>query len=355
MIAEAQEELSKSQQSKKQDLKEPKAKGRITTDEQEEKIVVTTRTYFVYFRDYYGGLLFLVLSVLAMSGFLASKMSADYLVGSWAEQPDQQSRFAFYCGLSFAFVFAQGLFVFFRASCMQLFGFAATKKLHQDMIGRVLQAPVNLYFDTTPIGRILNKFSKDLNGVESGMSFILGGVYVFTFTLMYTVVAGVIALPYIALMLPVIFLISYVMIARSRQGIKESVRLVSTSKSPLLGHLSETIAGCPTLRAFDSTKEFIELNKGYLNQNILAVQFQSGVSAWFGIRVDLFALTIMIILTVVVVLCRDEDGSNAVILSMLMTSILNIQSTLMYLLKFWMMLESQMVNVVRCMRLNQVP
>ena len=79
------------------------------------------------------------------------------------------------------------------------------------------------------------------------------------------------------------------------------------------------------------------------------------MSAWFGIRVDIFALVIMMILTVVVVLGRKDDGSNAVILSMLMTSVLNIQATLMLLLKFWMSLESQMVNVVRCMRLNQVP
>ena len=35
------------------------------------------------------------------------------------------------------------------------------------MIKNVLHAPVNLYFDTTPIGRILNKFSKDLNMLEN--------------------------------------------------------------------------------------------------------------------------------------------------------------------------------------------
>lgn len=97
------------------------------------------------------------------------------------------------------------------------------------------------------------------------MSFILGGVFVFTFTLLYTVVAGVFALPYIALLVPVILLISYAIINRSKKGIKESVRLESTTKSPLLGHLGETITGCPTLRAFDYTDKFIEKNKIYLN------------------------------------------------------------------------------------------
>lgn len=35
------------------------------------------------------------------------------------------------------------------------------------MIKKVLNAPINLYFDITPIGRILNKFSKDLSAVET--------------------------------------------------------------------------------------------------------------------------------------------------------------------------------------------
>lgn len=47
--------------------------------------------------------------------------------------------------------------------------------------------------------------------------------------------------------------------------------------------------------------------------------FQAGVSAWFGIRVDIFALFIMLCLTVVVVLGRKDGGSNAIILSILMT------------------------------------
>ena len=34
------------------------------------------------------------------------------------------------------------------------------------MIERVIAAPINLYFDVTPTGRILNKFSKDLNLIE---------------------------------------------------------------------------------------------------------------------------------------------------------------------------------------------
>jgi hypothetical protein len=39
------------------------------------------------------------------------------------------------------------------------------------MIKSVSSAPVNLFFDTTPIGRLLNKFSKDLNMLENELGY----------------------------------------------------------------------------------------------------------------------------------------------------------------------------------------
>lgn len=63
----------------------------------------------------------------------------------------------------------------------------------------------------------------------------------------------------------------------------------------------------------------------------------------------------MLCLTVVVIIMREPDGGNAVILSMLMTSVLTIQMTLISMLKLMMQLESQMVNVIRCMKLLEVP
>lgn len=55
------------------------------SDEQDEKIQVTFGCYYDYFKNYYGGLKFFTLGILSMSMFLASKMSADYLVGNWAQ------------------------------------------------------------------------------------------------------------------------------------------------------------------------------------------------------------------------------------------------------------------------------
>jgi ATP-binding cassette subfamily C (CFTR/MRP) protein 1 len=82
---------------------------------------------------------------------------------------------------------------------------------------------------------------------------------------MYTVymlvqvfVVAIYAFPYISLVIPLVFLISYCLIRRSTNALKETVLLLNTTKSPLLSYFGETINGTSTIRAFDKSEEFIK-------------------------------------------------------------------------------------------------
>lgn len=136
------------------------------------------------------------------------------------------------------------------------------------MIDRVLRAPVNLYFDTTPIGRILNRFSKDLNTMECGFADQIGGFLAMAYTLLYVIVVAVLAVAWVGVLLPVIFLISYFLVKRTVKPIKETVRVQSTTKSPVLSHLGETISGASTIRAFNKVDEFIKRSHELLNDQV---------------------------------------------------------------------------------------
>ena len=72
---------------------------------------------------------------------------------------------------------AISILVAIRSSLFLLTNWKATKKLHQNMLASTLNAPVNLYFDVTPLGRILNKFSKDLSQIESSFGFLFGSFF----------------------------------------------------------------------------------------------------------------------------------------------------------------------------------
>lgn len=119
------------------------------------------------------------------------------------------------------------------------------------MIEKVLNAPVNLYFDITPSGRFLNRFSKDLAGIELKLNYMWDTAYVNFYILVSIFVISLTVVFYIAAIFPFLALGIYYLFRQAIAGNKEVKRIKSVTKSPLLSLLSETIIGSSTIRAFD--------------------------------------------------------------------------------------------------------
>jgi ABC-type multidrug transport system fused ATPase/permease subunit len=118
------------------------------------------------------------------------------------------------------------------------------------MMEKVLNAPINLYFDTTPIGRIMNRFSKDLQLIEVMFNYQIGGLYVALYITLSIVVLSICVVPWIALVYPFMTLIILFLFKITISANKEVNRIESLTKSPLLSYLTESISGNSTIRAF---------------------------------------------------------------------------------------------------------
>ena len=138
------------------------------------------------------------------------------------------------------------------------------------MVDRILNAPINLYFDKTPIGRILNRFSKDLNVLDLEAVFLVGTFYTNVYQLICTMGVAIIIVPWIALFFPIILFAVLKIYKYSISATKEVSRIESVTKSPLLSFLAETIAGSSTIRAYKKKDQFISHFQGLLNKNIVA-------------------------------------------------------------------------------------
>ena len=64
----------------------------------------------------------------------------------------------------------KAVFGFFRDLINLYFSYQGTKKLHKEMIIGISKASINLYFDITPLGRIITRFSKDLSILENNIT-----------------------------------------------------------------------------------------------------------------------------------------------------------------------------------------
>lgn len=144
------------------------------------------------------------------------------------------------------------------------------------MLRAVLEAPLTTYFDVTPIGRILNRFSKDINTLDEGIGWTIDSVNKAFWLLQYSLIVSIFTVWQTVLLIPLIFCWAFCIIRAAAAAIKETVRLEATTKSPVLSHFQESLAGGPTIRAFKRQDEFIlklhELN----NANIAAMSAVAG-------------------------------------------------------------------------------
>ena len=81
---------------------------------------------------------------------------------------ERNSR-VFYLSIYAASSVALGFFTFFRSYFLAKFGVRASDNLHQNLLKSILSAPMS-FFDTTPTGRILSRFSKDLYAIDLELS-----------------------------------------------------------------------------------------------------------------------------------------------------------------------------------------
>ena len=192
------------------------------------------------------------------------------------------------------------------------------------MIDCVLLAPINLYFDTTPIGRIINRFTKDLSLLETTILYIIGTTLSTLYQLVAVMLMAVIVVPWIGLFFPIVAMLLYHFYKNAICAKKEVQRIESVTKSPLLSFQSEIISGSSTIRAYQKKDDFIERSNEFLNDNIVANQWSEGVPFWFAIRIDIVAIVMMSLISVLCVLSRNS--TDPVMLAMTLTYALTVQA-----------------------------
>lgn len=142
-------------------------------------------------------------------------------------------------------------FLFFHVSLR------SSKQLHDRMTTALLKAPL-LFFDTNPVGRILNRFSNDVGCMDESLpNFFFNTVQVLLYAVGAHVVPAVVNAWMVFVVVPVVisyFCIMKYFLASSR----ELMRLESLCHSPIFSHISETLKGLDTIRSRRRQGDFIQ-------------------------------------------------------------------------------------------------
>ena len=125
----------------------------MISNEADEIVEVKSRTYTDMVKAYGGPVIVIAVNVV-MCCFMVSAVYSNNVLLQWANQPAeiQQEKFNRYAILVFSAATATAMFVFMRVLLLICGNLRAIKILHNTMLHKVLCAPINLYFDVTPIG-----------------------------------------------------------------------------------------------------------------------------------------------------------------------------------------------------------
>jgi ABC-type multidrug transport system fused ATPase/permease subunit len=197
-------------------------------------------------------------------------------------------------------------FNFMRAYWMLQRGLSAGRDVHRKLLEGILHAPLQ-FFESNPVGRILNRFSRDLETIDSGLPRSLLDLFICGFDVLTTITIILYLQPLgIVVIGPVLILYFYLQ-KMFRPTSRELRRLDSVSRSPIFALLSESLRGVETLRAFQIGAAFNQHFSTILDQNGRALYSLTATNRWLGLRLE--SLGTMITLTAAMSACFFEHSA----------------------------------------------
>uniref|UniRef100_A0A8C5PJK7 Canalicular multispecific organic anion transporter 1 n=1 Tax=Leptobrachium leishanense TaxID=445787 RepID=A0A8C5PJK7_9ANUR len=239
---------------------------------------------------------------------------------------------------------AQGIFVFLGAFLVAGGTVKASRLLHSQLLSNILHVPMQ-FFDTTPSGRIVNRFAKDILTVDetipmSFRSWVACALGVISTLLMICLATPIFA----AVIVPLAIFYYFVQrfyVSTSRQ----LRRLDSVTRSPIYSHFGETVSGLSVIRAYGHQQRFLQHNEDTIDINQKSFYSWIVSNRWLAIRLEFVGNLTVFFAALFAVLARGTVDSGTVGLSI--SSALNITQTLNWLVRMTSELETNIVAVER--------
>ncbi|KAM9830036.1 ATP-binding cassette sub-family C member 4 isoform 1-T1 [Syngnathus typhle] len=265
----------------------------------------------------------MLLNILAQVAYIVQ----DWWLAYWAEEQrkldtnstmehnvtkvNKELDLGFYLGIYGGLTAATIIFGFVRTLLMFNVLVRSTQALHDKMFSAILRTPVR-FFDINPIGRVLNRFSKDVGQLDSTMPWTF-----VDFIQVFLQIVGVVAvavgvipwilLPVVPLLIVFLFLRRYFL--ETSRDIK---RLESTTRSPVFSHLSSSLHGLWTIRAFRAEGRFQKAFDAHQDMHTAAWFLFLTTSRWFAIRLDAMCSIFVTVTTFGCLLLRDQLDAGSV-------------------------------------------
>ncbi|KAL4164376.1 hypothetical protein KRP22_004242 [Phytophthora ramorum] len=332
--------------------------GKLVQSEDRVRGTVSTRVYKTYFDESgFNGIVVFVVLAIAYCIAQTSRTVVDWWPGHWARTLKQHMDDLTYSSTDLGMwylglIILCSVLTMMRALMMIEACVRTSQSLHDELFRRVLRAPITRYFDVTPMGRILNRFSNDLDQMDSilpqeyqvlfqNVSLALGSLVVSAFASYW------IGISYI----PIFFIFLWTG-EHYKKTSCEVKRLEGVTRTPVYNLFGETLSGLATIRAFRMQSKFAARNREVVDTNSNLYLTYWCTSRWLATRLDLLSVVIIFIVTLYLVSTKGQVGAMTSGISL--TYSLMLTSVVQWVMRAVDRTDNAMTSVERLLFFRQI-
>lgn len=334
-----------------------KPESRLMSDEDREEGAVKGSLYWEYVRALGGEgknqkliIGFLILGVLSISVF---PLFNQWWLSWFSGHPEKMT--ALQGVMIYGIIAGTGLVV---QLCSQIFwlqrGIKAGVELHDKMLAAILKAPVR-FFDTTPVGRLLQRFSRDLESVDIQLQWSFEAAVQSLFQILVSLSLIIFTVPLVLIaIIPVGYIYWKIQLAY-RASAREAKRMDSIARSPRYAHFKETLGGLPVIRAYKKEAWFRDQFFNYLERSQKASVNNFLLNRWFSIRIPLIGGFISGTTALCLIYSVGTGHLTAATAGLVVIYSMSFWGALNWGIRILSDLESRMTSIERIRFMTQIP
>ncbi|NXH21247.1 MRP6 protein, partial [Bucco capensis] len=327
--------------------------GRLTKGEKTQHGRVNTSIYAAYLKA--AGLPLCAFLILLYTCQQAVSFSRGYWLSMWTDDPAHngtQQYTELRVGVFGALGVIQALGRFASTAAVLLGGVSASHKLFLQLLSDVARSPM-VFFEQTPIGNLLNRFSREMDAIDSVIPDKLKSLLGFLFNLLEIYLVVMVATPKAAMaIVPLTVLYAafqhfYVITSCQLR------RMEAASRSPIYSHISETFQGSSLIRAYKDQERFI-LKSNFLVDENQRICFPGAVAdRWLATNLELLGNGIVLFAAIFAAMGRTNLSAGTAGFSV--SCALQITGVLNWMVRSWTEIENNIVSVERVREYSRTP
>ncbi|KAG1678468.1 Multidrug resistance-associated protein 1 [Nymphon striatum] len=333
-----------------------KSPGKLIDDEGIEEGNISRKVYIHYIMAV--GRFFCAILVFGFGMFTGLELFANQWLTIWSTKGAVQNGIVdlsfnnYYIGIYTMLIVVEGISFFIGLLAHSVGSTNASKKIHNVMLERMMRAPMS-FFDTTPMGRIINRFSRDVNTMDSTL---IIEIQKFTFFIWRVIGAMIIICANIPLFTIIAFIITVIycrIMVKSIRSIRQLMRLESIYRSPVFSHVQESISGSTSIRAYEVEDLFIQRIYDRLDNNMKFYYANIVVNSWVAVVLQIIGSVMVFFTALFAALARET--LNPAVVGLTVNYASSITMTLYFLVRSAGIVESNIVSVERLLEYTKLP